>query len=287
MFEGITPVNKMNGYYVKREDIAYWSDLDYPSGSKVRQYMTMAHDSSSHMQGEDVFWPPCIVGCSANSAMAIYVAAAAKQLRTKGIVYTAARKVRTDGIKYADEMGAEIVEVKPGYLSLIRARARARCLELGQVVKWSPQAAIEDTMCQCQNIPEGVKRIVIPTGSGLTAVGVLAGLYKLGLKQLKVVIVATSSMADHKSIRKRAFTAYPCLSDETTIFIPPTSKYDSYEVASLPDGTPLDPFYAAKAWKYMEPGDMLWPPGLRPVRAMPADCRKAFKEWKGPRNEVS
>ncbi len=285
MFEGITPVDKMNGYWVKREDLAHWSNLDYPSGSKVRQYMTMAHDSSSHMQGEDIFWPPCIVGCSANSAMSIYVAAAAKQLRTKGIVYTAARKVRTDGIKYAEEMGAEIVEVKPGYLSLIRARARARAIQLGQVVKWSPQAAIEDTMCQCQNIPEGVKRIVIPTGSGLTAAGVMAGVEKYNLNTT-VVIVATSSMAVRGAICKTADLAARgagcsgCFTKE--VFIPPISPYNQYEIAELPDGTPLDPFYAAKAWMYVMPGDVFWPPGLRPIRAMPKDCQVRFKGWKGP-----
>lgn len=287
IFTGITPVEKMNGYYVKREDLAYWSSLDYPSGSKVRQYKEMANkavDSLNSRATQEFLSkpPPCIVGCSANSAMAIYVAATAHQQGMKGIVYTAGRKKRTDATKYAAEMGAEIVEVKPGYLSLIRARARARATELGDVVKWSPQAAIEDTIRQCENIPEGVKRIIVPTGSGLTAAGIIAGLGDRD--DLQIVVIATSTMTNEKMILSRAFKAagepdvLPGL-----LFIPPTSSYNDHEIAELPDGTPLDPYYSAKAFKYLQEGDLFWPVGLRPVRAMPDDCKEAFKNWKGPK----
>lgn len=301
MYEGITPIQRMGDYYVKREDLAHWSSLDYPSGSKVRQYKEMTNkavDSLNSRATQEFLSkpPPCIVGCSANSAMAIYVAATAHQQGMEGIVYTAGRKKRTDATKYAAEMGAEIVEVKPGYLSLIRARARARTIELGDVVKWSPQAAIEDTIRQCENIPEGVKRIIVPTGSGLTAAGILArmamrnysfnhGSVATGHPPI-VVIVSTSSMANELMILKRAHAA---TGDRRLInhvgheFIPPTSSYNDHEIAELPDGTPLDPYYSAKAFKYLQPNDMLWPVGLRPVRSMPDDCKEAFKNWKGPK----
>ncbi len=288
MYEGITPVERMGNYWVKREDIAYWSSLDYPSGSKVRQYMSMmppACDGECE-NGKCPNTSPCLVGCSANSAMAIYVAAAAKQSGRTGIIYTAARKVRTDGIKYAEDMGAEIVEVKPGYLSLIRARAKARAIELGSVVKWSPQAAIEDTIRQCDNIPEGVKRIVVPTGSGLTAAGVLSGLSHR--TDLTIVVVATSQMSQPELIIKKAHFADKKRFDLTRtiwpslLFIPPTTEYDQHEIEALPDGTPLDPWYSAKAFKYLQEGDLFWPPGLRPVRAMTKGCQKTFDYWRGP-----
>lgn len=278
-YAGITPIERMGDYWVKREDLACWSSLEYPSGSKVRQYMAMATKGI-----------PCIVGCSANSCMAIYVAATAKQLNTKGIIYTAARKKQTDGIKYALEMGSEVVEVKPGYLSLIRSRARARTLELGECVRWSPQLAIEDTIRQCLEGPpfsNEIKRIIVPTGSGLTAAGVIAALSAGVRTDIKVVIVATSSMADHKSILKTGYTAarsYRASAPEIeTVFIPPSSSYNKHEIESLPDGTPLDPFYSAKAFKYLESGDLFWPVGLRPVRSMPKDCQIAFKNWEGPK----
>ncbi len=277
-FTGTTPIDEMNGYYVKREDLAYWSSLEYPSGSKVRQYMAMA---SGGVAGFPVMppSPPCIVGCSANSAMQIYVAATAKQLNVKGIIYTASRKQRTEATTYAARMGAEVKEIKPGYLSMIRKRARDRAKELGQVVQWDPKAAIQDTIRQCENIPRGVKRIIVPTGSGLTALGILSGLIPLDLF-MPVIVVATSTMCKDLDILKKSMRMTGLL--PIYQFIEPTSDYDEPVVARLPDGTPLDPFYAAKAFKYLQPGDLLWPPGLRPVCSMPKVCQEAFKDWKGP-----
>src|SRR5882672_11332997 len=108
-FTGITQVDEFDGKFVKREDLAYWTSLEYPSGSKVRQYMSMAlgsyinTKSFPYMPPPEALQPPCLVGCSANSAMQIYVAAAAKQLNTKGIIYVPGRKVRSDATLYAQK----------------------------------------------------------------------------------------------------------------------------------------------------------------------------------------
>jgi hypothetical protein len=68
----------------------------------------------------------------------------------------------------------------------------------------------------------------------------------------------------------------------TLICKPPDTPYDTPIVAQLPDGTPLDPFYSAKSFKYLELGDLFWPVGLRPIIAMPENCQQKFKYWKGP-----
>src|SRR5258706_6054922 len=127
-FTGITQIDEFDGKFVKREDLAYWTSLEYPSGSKVRQYLDMAHRS---VQREG--FPPCLVGCSANSAMSIYVASTAKRLNTKGIIYTAKRKVQSDAIKYAVAMHAEVNEMtsKQGhYLKHLQRHARQRAINL-------------------------------------------------------------------------------------------------------------------------------------------------------------
>src|SRR5258706_13102282 len=75
--------------------------------------------------------PPCLVGCSANSAMAIYVASTAKILGTKGIIYTAKRKVRSASINYALSLGAEVNEMtsKQGhYLKHLQRQASKRAI---------------------------------------------------------------------------------------------------------------------------------------------------------------
>jgi hypothetical protein len=185
----------------------------------------------------------------------------------------------------------------PGYLSVIRKAARLRSRQLGQVVEWNRRAAINDTMEQCQNVAEGIwkhkniKRIVVPTGSGLTAAGVLLGLTWCGLggrpECPKVVAIATSPMSTADSIKKlmhQAAKNYPMEGSwfPELEFIGPSTPYDTPIVAELPDGTPCDPFYSAKALKYLQPGDLLWPVGLRPVCSMPEVCKEKFRNWRGP-----
>ncbi|SRR5258706_9574277 len=289
-FTGITQIDEFDGKFVKREDIAFWQSLEYPSGSKVRQYLSMAGPKDpdwwegdftyAHLNG----YPPCLVGCSANSAMAIYVAATAKILGTKGIIYTAKRKVRSAGINYALSLGAEVNEMtsKQGYyLKHLQKHARQRGIDLKNYVMWDRLAAIQDTIDQCINIPENIKRIIVPTGSGLTAAGIMCGTIGLGIE---IVAVCTSPMADKTKImqlvnkmgagKERKLGALTVLG--------PTTPYDTPIIESLPDGTPLDPYYSAKAWKYVERNDMLWPPGLRPVISMPEVCQREFKDWEGP-----
>src|SRR5258706_15398829 len=284
-FLNITPVHEFDGKFVKREDIAYWSSLEYPSGSKVRQYLNMA-GFTEWVNGfyESGTEPPCLVGCSANSAMQIYIAAAAKQLNTKGIIYVPKRKVRSDATLYAIKLGSEVNEIKPGYLSVIRKAARQRAIDLKQYVEWDRKAAIKDTMDQCVNIPIGIKRIIVPTGSGLTAACIVAAFALRPDQQNwpEIVIVATSPMASEKQIRALAFKLSNSMFMPPIQFIGPTTPYDVPMVMSLPDGTPLDPYYAAKAWKYVERNDILWPPGLRPVISMPEVCQDRFKDWTGP-----
>lgn len=271
-YTGLTPIHNFNDKYVKREDLACWESLEFPSGSKVRQYLDMAH-RTVHDEG----YAPCIVGCSANSAMSIYVASTAKRLNTKGIIYTAHRKVKSDAIKYAVAMGAEVNEMTPKqghYLNNLQRHARQRAIDLKNYVAWDRRAALQDTIDQCTNIPENIRRIIVPTGSGLTAHGIILALQAMGRDHIDVIIVKSSMM-------EIKFTAPACFYSGIKI-IQPTYPYDTPVVVSLPDGTPLDPFYAAKAWVCMQPNDLFWPPGLRPVMAMPEVCQREFKDWKGP-----
>lgn len=267
----MTPSNGKGTWWCKREDLAAWTGLQYPSGSKVRQYARMAQMEKIGL--------PMLVGCSAESAMQIYVAAAAKQAGVPAIIYTAKRAKRTASTEYAIRMGAEVVEIPHGYLNVVRSAAHKRGEELGAYVGWHKENAIYDSEQQCANLPKGIKRIIVPTGSGLTAAGILAA----APLNVRVVIVAVSQMATRNEITQMAKALRPGKLPPVT-FIKADSPYDKPVVAQLPDGTPLDPFYGAKALRYVRAGDLLWPPGLRPVSAMPAVCQKAFAGWEGPKS---
>lgn len=271
----MTSLEHHGKFYVKREDKAGWTSLDYPSGSKVRQYAAMAQPNV-----------PMIVGCASNSAMQIYVAAAAHRAGVPGIIYTAKRKEITDATRYALEMGAEVNFVYPGYMSVVRTRSRDRARSIGRTVRWDVKRALADAAEQVANLPEDANRVVVATGSGLTAAGILAGLCILN-RRTPIVAVAVSTLASEDSILRLAKThlgilgrlGEPELPKLTLIRHP--MKYSEHLVRRLPDGTPLDPFYGAKALEHVSEGDVLWLPGLRPVRSMPIECRRTFADWKG------
>ena len=266
-----TPVMDFGHYYAKREDLACATNLEiYPSGSKVRQYTAMAVVTPSL---------PMVVGCSADSAMQIYVAAAAEAHGVEGIVYTAERAVPTDATRYAVARGAKVIHVRPGYLSVIRARAREYAMSLPSgCVRWDPRRAVEDTALQCGNIPDSVRRIVVATGSGLTAAGVLVGLARAG-RWNPVVAVAVSDMATVERIMAAAQKVVDGRLPHVRIIRVP-QPYGRWVAAKLPDGTVLDPYYAAKVLPYVEKGDLFWIPGLRPLAAMPAECRRELDRSK-------
>lgn len=262
----LTRVSVFDDWTAKREDEAAYSGPDYPSGSKVRQYAAMALANPGL---------PMLVGCSADSAMQVYIAAAAKQAGVPAIVYTAARQRRSSATEYAIAMGAEVNEIRPAYLSVSRSRAKKRGDELGAYVHWDPDRAVLDTMAQCANIPMDMKRVVVPTGSGLTCSGVLAGLAEYGINA-KVLAVAVSKMASEELIIEKAAKL-------TKLRLPrfelkhANGTYNDWFPAVLPDGTPLDPYYSAKAMRFVRPGDCLWLPALRPLSAMPLGCQLAIK----------
>ena len=268
MSDTLTRVDTFGDWYCKREDLACYERIDWPTGAKVRQYTKMIQKNPA----------PLLVGCSAFSAMQIYIAAAAEKFNLNGIVYIPARAAVSDATRYAQERGVEVCEVRPcPGPSVYRARAKKRGELLGPYVHWDFTGAIDDAMYQTQNIPQHVRRILIPTGSGLISSGVLAG---LAGRDIKVISLAGSTMADSdtiianakKALDRHAITAQ--LPEFELIRLP--EKYEHYAIAALPDGTPLDPFYAAKTLKYVHEGDCLWLTGLRPVCSMPEKCQKAF-----------
>lgn len=249
----LTPVEQVGTYWAKREDFAGFNGHQYPSGAKVRQYLAMvaaAPDDAVLM-----------VGCSADSAMQIYVAYAAELTGRKGYVVIPSRKVDSAATKWALEHGAIVSQVSPGYPSVYRARMKELAKSLGlPVVRWDPLYAFLDTVRQTENLPAGA-RVVVPTGSGLTAASILAG-----APGATVLAVAVSDMATKESILSRAngFAAGAVIDPDRLTVVRTNSKYGKAEDARLPDGTKLDPFYAAKALAYVQPGDVLWVSGRRP-----------------------
>lgn len=258
----LTPVDRFGDWYAKREDRAGFTGTDAPSGAKVRQYNAMIANAPPGT--------PLVVGCSADSAMQIYVAHAARVLGRRGVVVVPARAKRSAATCWAADAGAEIIEVRPGYPSVYRAAARTVARKYGGAVRWDAAYAVRDTAKQTENIPAGVRRVIVPSGSGLTAAGVIWGLAVRGRADVSVVIVAVSELATAERVAdlvEKYFSTWRGPHPDNVpgmIYERARGPYRKPCYAALPDGMILDPFYAAKASTYIRPGDCLWVSGRRP-----------------------
>lgn len=276
----LTPVVWYGKFWAKREDKAHFTDHTAPSGSKVRQFLQMASEQPG---------VPMVVGCASYSAMQIYVASAAKDAGVEAHIFVPRRKERTEATQYAESMGAIIHEVFPGYANVYRKHARDFVESIGGAVRWDSKRAIRDTVLQCMNIPMECKRVVVPTGSGLTAAGVMTGLAILKRSDVEVVAVCVSDLADEDNIQHNcdymlhAMTGHyidPILTPRKPVLrmIRATGGYGVHRYETLPDGVPLDPYYAAKAVPYLEALDTLWVSGMRPLSACPDSYNELFIE---------
>ena len=165
-----------------------------------------------------------------------------------------------DELVYARQKGAIIVQHRAGYNSVIKQRARVQAEELGFLeVPFGMECmqAVTGTASQVNNIPAGVKRIVVPVGSGMSLAGILHGLNNLGLKipVLGVVIGACPV----KTLNKYAPQGWQNCVQLVS------SGMDYHKECSEINygGILLDPIYEAKCVQFLQAGDLFWVVGLR------------------------
>jgi 1-aminocyclopropane-1-carboxylate deaminase/D-cysteine desulfhydrase-like pyridoxal-dependent ACC family enzyme len=263
MFEnGLTPVQHFE-FYAKREDLACFYGEDMPSGAKVRQYLAMIAEAPADAV--------LAVGCSAASAMQIYVAALGAVMQRPAYIAVPRRKQRHPCTQWCADRGANIIETVPGYPSVFRARIKQHIAALGLTsVHWSTRVAALDTAAQVANVPPEARRIVVPNGSGLTAAGIIGGLWQCNRQHdIEVHIVSThdsvGTVAQVGKLVDKYFGGC-AVKDARVSWRAQTMPYQRAVCGvTLADGTLLDPFYAAKAACYCGAEDVLWITGRRPM----------------------
>jgi len=121
----------------------------------------------------------------------------------------------------------------------------------------------------------------VPNGSGLTAAGIIGGLYlACRLRRTQVHIVSThdsvGTPSQVLSLVSRYFGSMAAQYANIS-WRPQTMPYHKQMHGTLDDGTPLDPYYAAKAVGYCGEYDVLWITGRRPL----ASCRPKSGDFGG------
>lgn len=175
----------------------------------------------------------------------------------------------TEALDNARRLGAEVVEVRPGYNGVIRARAHEDAAVRGwQHVPFGMECheAVEQARATLveAGVPTRLRRLVVPVGSGMSLAGLLWALEDLGLWQLPVLGVCVGAWPERRLDR----WAPPLWRAQQLELRAAGLAYSQPAPAEWAErlGVPLDPVYEAKCVPHLQPGDGLWVVGVRGVR---------------------
>lgn len=240
-----TPIERRGAAWAKRDDLFEVAGV---AGGKVRTCWHLAQGASG-----------LVTAGSRASPQVNIVAHIARALGIPCRVHTPSGALSPEVLS-ARNCGAEVVQHRAGYNNVIIARAREDAIARG----WREipfgmecQEAVRQTKRQVADLPDGVERIVIPVGSGMSAAGVLWGLVERGLSIPVLGIVVGASPT-----KRLDQYAPPNWRDLMTLR---PSGIDYHAAAPIDEweGIALDPHYEAKCIPFLAPGDLLWIVGIR------------------------
>lgn len=262
----LTPIEKRGDCWVKRDDLF---GIGGVHGGKVRTCWHLSQGATG-----------LVTAGSRMSPQVNIVAHIARHLGVPCRVHTP-QGVLSPEVEDAKAVGADVVQHRAGYNSVIIARARDDAAARG----WTEipfgmdcEEAVTQTRRQVKNLPEGVRRIVMPVGSAMSLSGVLHGLLDEGLD---IPVVGVRVGADPT---KRLDTYAP-RQNENPFFDDPGARErgwrDMVTIEKSPldyhtevkdnvwRGIHLDPIYEAKAIPWIQPGDLFWVIGIRRTAMQP------------------
>lgn len=284
----LTPIDEYKGYLRKRDDLF---NIDGISGGKVRQCYNLVKDNLNHIV--ENCSSTIITAAGLPSPQSVIVACVANHFGLNCIVsvpeYDNDKKdFNRINVSLAQKFGAKIYGVKNTNLIGPEKDVEMMCKQYGYFrVKFGMNGTnVMNTISrQVQNIPDGVKNIVVISGSGLSALGIMKGLgmYKKSVKNMHVV-----GLSDYFLLNKKKW--YDILPDESK-FIGELyfhkSKITYQKFHQIDSGYEFDLTYESKAWQWMieniEPSNetLFWMVGVRNYdisNIEPINWHKSFYE---------
>jgi len=188
----IDPIDDKEGYSIKRGDAFTLGPL---VGSKVRQCLHVVHTHLKHIQ--EHYNGGILTGAGLPSPQTAIVAGVAKYFGLKCAITVprydnSKRDFNRINVSLAQKFGATVYGVGNPNPAGYEKDAKELRKELGYFqVKFGMvgDVAMQPVVRQVQNVPDYIKRIVVISGSGLTALSIMHGLalYKKPTPQVYVV----------------------------------------------------------------------------------------------------
>lgn len=255
----ITPVEEYNDILYKRED-KFLPFSDCPiSGGKVRQCLSLIHENRDMIKNE------CdnlvATGTSVHSPQGIVVARSAKELGVNSLIVfggTSPKSLFNNVmVRWLLYCNASLdLQCKLGYNSTLNHRVeqiknegqKLYHIRFGINLEQNPDSIINTIANQVQNLPD-LDNLIIPTGSAITAGGILCGLDQFSIKPKRVIIVQISGYDRRDTLHKilgNSNIEYEYVADTTF----PYSREINIKFNDLEEY--LDPIYEAKAHVWMK-----------------------------------
>lgn len=239
-----TPIEAHGEFWLKRDDLYEFAGV---RGGKVRTCRALAAGA-----------PGLVTAGSRASPQVNIVAHVARALGVPCRVHVPTGALAPE-VAAAAECGAEIVRHSPGYNTVIIARAREDAAARGwREIPFGMECeeAVRQTAAQVGDWPDGVRRVVVPVGSGMSLAGVLAGLARAG-RDMPVLGVAVGA-----DPTKRLDRFAPGWRSRCSLVRSRLDYHAAAPVDRLGDVV-LDPIYEAKCLPFLVAGDLLWCVGIR------------------------
>jgi len=247
-----TPIEQHGDIWMKRDDHFRVAGV---SGGKARTCWHLA--TQTRAMG-------LITAGSRASPQVNIVAHIAKKLGIPCRVHIPSGKMSPEVVA-ARNAGAEIIQHRVGYNTVIKSRAES---DAAQHPGWvhipfgmECAAAVRQTQMQVYNLlvegGPGIKRLVVPVGSGMSLVGILHGMRRMGYNHPVLgVVVGADPRKRLRTYAPWGWEHWVTLENAGTDYHKPAETCDY-------DGVHLDPHYEAKCIPFLKPGDCLWVVGIR------------------------
>lgn len=248
-------VDKIDGIYLKRNDLNEFCGCfggkaeciyDFISNSEIKTFVTCG--SRDSLQCEIVSQMCEVLGYSCH----IFMPSGSDTpsiIRMKGMAKTVLHPIRD------------------GYMVVVKKRARDFAEECGMtLIPFGMQTpkSVKVIAKQVENIPEDIKRIVVPVGGGITICGVMQGLVDFNRKEVEVLGVITG--CDPKKVIKVYQPMFNPIRYELQPWAEeaPTKRYSGRQ-ASVVGDVKLDAVYEGKCREFLRENDLLWIVGYHEV----------------------
>lgn len=246
----MTAWERRGPFWVKRDDTFAFGAA---SGGKARTCHYLA--TRAHVKG-------LVTATFRDSPQGNIVATVGQALGLPVRIHCPAGKDLGAELRMAESRGAELVQHRPGWGSVITSRAAADAAERGWFYVpfgMECEEAVAQTSAQVTEVPEGVRRIVVPVGSGMSLAGVIDGVLSRGLEVDVLGVVVGAS-----GVEKRLDRYVPEWRAAWGISLERSElPYHGVPAERELFGLRLDGVYEAKALPFLREGDALWVIGRR------------------------